>query len=344
MEFQDYYSVLGVPKTATEKEIRSAYRKLARKHHPDVNPGNAEAEERFKQINEAYEVLSDAEKRKKYDELGSRWREYEQAQRAGAQATDVASRSTGPTSERGGPAAAFATSIARPATTTCATCSATNRRSRTSSRRSSLVERRWRLHAAPAAVRAPRARAGSRHRVPSRRSRLVDAYKRHDGHPGSRRARTARRSGIEVKIPPGVRTGSRIRVAGKGGQGSGGGKAGDLFLVISLARDPRFELRGDDLLHEGPRPVHDAPARWRGARDDARRPNARPEHPRPHQDGRSFRLRGQGMPRLGKSPAKGDLHAEVHAELPTDLSDRERELLEEFQRGRRGDGRGAGTR
>ena len=83
MEFKDYYATLGVPKTATEKEIKQAFRKMARKSHPDVNPGDKSAETRFKEINEAYEVIGDPEKRKKYDELGSNWKMYEQAQRAG---------------------------------------------------------------------------------------------------------------------------------------------------------------------------------------------------------------------------------------------------------------------
>src|ERR687889_1950530 len=84
MEFKDYYATLGVPKTATEKEIKQAFRKLARKHHPDVNPGDKAAEAKFKDINEAYEVLGDPAKRKKYDELGANWRMYEQAQQQGA--------------------------------------------------------------------------------------------------------------------------------------------------------------------------------------------------------------------------------------------------------------------
>ena len=99
MEFRDYYATLGVAKTASEKEIKQAFRKLARKHHPDVNPGDSGAEAKFKEINEAYEVLGDAEKRRKYDELGANWKAYEQAQRAGADPRTAGGFGLGPTTE-----------------------------------------------------------------------------------------------------------------------------------------------------------------------------------------------------------------------------------------------------
>ena len=107
MEFKDYYATLGVAKTATEKEIKQAFRKLARKHHPDVNPGDKAAEAKFKEINEAYEVLGDPEKRKKYDELGANWRQYEQAgaRPGGAAAVRAAAGSAACNIGGGGPAA-----------------------------------------------------------------------------------------------------------------------------------------------------------------------------------------------------------------------------------------------
>jgi DnaJ-class molecular chaperone len=342
VEFQDYYSVLGVPKTATEKEIRSAYRKLARKHHPDVNPGNAEAEERFKQINEAYEVLSDADKRTKYDELGSRWREYEQAQRAG-----TAGDGRGQPfdwSDFGGAGPGDRVRYEYRSTGDDDLRDLFGDESPFSDFFETFFSSSSGGGPAPRAAgggRAPRSRAGSDIEYPLEVP-LVDAYKGTTvtlALQGEDRA-TKR---IEVKIPRGVRTGSRIRVAGKGAPGSAGGKAGDLYLVIALAPDRRFELRGDDIYTKVRVPFTTL---LLGGEAHVTTPDGRtlalsiPAHT---QDGRSFRLRGQGLPHLGKAPGKGDLHAEVHAELPTHLSERERELLEEFQRAGAG-AAGAGTR
>jgi curved DNA-binding protein len=349
VEFQDYYALLGVSKTASEKEIRSAYRKLARKHHPDVNPGDKEAEERFKQINEAYEVLSDADKRKKYDELGSRWREYDQWQAAGGAAAggaagrapfdwsqDAGSGSGGPGGVRYEYRSAgeddlrdlfgddapfsdffetfFQSSSGEPVT------------GRTSGR---------------ATGRQRRSRAGSDLEHPVEVS-LSEAFAGTTIElalqtPGGKTRR------IEVKIPPGVTIGSRVRVKNQGNPGQGGGPAGDLYLVVSVRPDPRFERRGDDLYTEVRAPMT---ALLLGG--EARVPTVDGRTlaltiPAGTQDGRTFRLRGQGMPRLRKSPTRGDLHAVVHAQMPERLSARERELIEEFARAAAGT-EGAATR
>lgn len=344
MEFQDYYSLLGVPRTATEKEIRSAYRKLARKHHPDVNPGNSEAEARFKQINEAYEVLSDVQKRAKYDQLGERWRDYEQAQRAGAASgaaggvpfdwADIAAaggasgagdgvrfeyRSTGEDDlhDLFGDESPFSDFFET------FFSSSTGRSSGGGARR-----------------RTRRPRAGSDMEYPLEIS-LVDAYKGTtvtlslQGSDG-----TSRR--IEVKVPSGVRNGSRIRVAGRGGEGDAGGAAGDLYLVVALKLDPRFELRGNDIYTDVRVPLT---TMLLGGEARVSTPDGRTlalTIPALTQDGRTFRLRGQGMPAFGKA-ARGDLHAVVHVQLPERLEPRERELLEEFGRAAAGTA-GAGAR
>jgi curved DNA-binding protein len=331
MEYQDYYATLGVPKTATEKEIRSAYRKLARQHHPDVNPGNQEAEDRFKTINEAYEVLSDPEKRKKYDEIGPRWREYEQWQRAqaaaGAQGQGQpfdwggfgAEGPGGPRYEYrtvdeddledmfGGesPFSDFFESMfggARPAG-----------RARTAGGR-----------------RPPRPRAGGDLEQPIDVT-LEEAYR------GTTRliaistpdGQTRR---LEVTVPAGVDNGSRVRVSGQGQPGLNGGLAGDLYLVIAVLPHTRFERRGDDL--------HiriDAPFTAMVLGGEVHVPTVDGRSlaltiPPTTQDGRVFRLRNQGMPNLGRPEVHGDLHAEVHALLPGRLTERQRELVEEFAR------------
>src|SRR5262245_16135603 len=243
MEYQDYYATLGVPKGATEKEIRSAYRKLARQLHPDVNPGNRDAEERFKAVNEAYEVLSDPERRKKYDELGSRWKEYEQWQRAGPAAGAAGQpfdwqEFAG--SAPGGGGRQYRTVREEDLQDLFGE----------NARFSDFFETFFGQPggARGGARRAPRPRAGRDFEQPVEVT-LAEAYRgtarvielqTPDGQ--SRR--------LEVKIPPGVADGSRVRVAGQGGPGREGGPAGDLYLVTIVRPDPRFERRADDLYTE----------------------------------------------------------------------------------------------
>jgi len=314
MEFKDYYATLGVTKASSEKEIKQAYRKLARKFHPDVNPGDKAAEARFKDINEAYEVLGDAAKRSKYDELGANWRQYEQAERAGA-ANPFAGWNANSGAAPGG--GGF--------------------RTMTQEEMEDLFGDQNPFSdffttffggsgGAPAGARGgrggrPRARGGRdiEHELDLT---LDEAYhgttKRlalsHGGAPRTK----------DVRIPAGVGDGSRVRVPGEGEPGTGGGPAGDLYLRLRLAPHPTFERRGQDLHTNVAVPV---PIAVLGGEVDV--PTmagkaVRLKIPPFTQNGQVFRLKTYGMPARG-THAQGDLYARVEAQVPTSLTAEERE-------------------
>lgn len=318
MEFKDYYATLGLTKAASEKEIKQAFRKLARKYHPDVNPGDKGAEAKFKDINEAYEVLGDPAKRKKYDELGANWRMYEQAEAAGG-----ASPFTGQWNMRGGPGGGFRTITqeemeelfgdANPFSDFFTTFFGGGFREEAGARRGG-------------------ARAG---RGKQRKGRdleheidltLEDAYHgstrrlslKHDGH-----ART-----VDVRIPAGVTDGSRVRVAGEGEHGSGGGSASDLYLRVRLAPHPVFDRKGRDIYVKAPVPVTTAVLGGEVEVPTIAGKNVRLRIPPLTQNGQMFRLKGYGMPAVGKPDEKGDAYARVEVQLPTHLSADERQHYE----------------
>ncbi len=316
MEFKDYYQTLGLGKTSSGKEIKQAYRKLARKFHPDVNPGDKAAEGRFKEINEAYEVLGDPEKRKKYDELGANWRQYEQAQQAGhspfgdvnwGQRQAGSYRTINEEELRdmfGGEnpfsdffQAFFGGGGGQPE----------GRRARGS--------------------RTARARAGRDIEEEIELS-LEEAMQ------GAMRRLSVKQEGhtrtVDVRIPAGVNDGSRVRVPGEGEHGASGGRSGDLYLRIRLRSDPRFERRGRDLHTQVAVPVTTAVL---GGEADvpvvAERP-VRLKIPPTTQNGQVFRLKGHGMPAVGNAADRGDLYATVNVTLPRHLTPEQRRHYEEL--------------
>ncbi len=314
----NYYEVLGVPRAASDKDVRAAYRKLARKHHPDVNPGDKASEARFKLINNAYEVLSDAEKRRKYDKYGDQWEhaaEIEEMQRrrgggnGGFQQFDL-----GDVGDLGN---VFSSMFGRGG----------GRGGRTMSRRGADLQH-------PVEVTLEEAYHGT--------SRTLEMLAQEPcptcGGAGQIAGATCHACGghgqvqrprrLEVKIPPGVSDGSKVRIAGEGQPGMGGGRKGDLLLVVTVRPHARLERRGDDLYEDIEVPLTTAVL---GGEAEVPTVTAKVmlKIPPLTQNGRAFKLAGLGMPKLGQH-GKGDLHARVRVRLPEELDDAQKALFEEL--------------
>jgi curved DNA-binding protein len=310
MDFKDYYEILGVPPGAEKKVLKQTYRQLARKYHPDVNPGNKEAEEKFKTINEAYQVLSDAEKRKKYDELRA---QYQQWQQAGGRQQDFDWQNWSAQPGHGvhvqyaspedledlfgsaSPYSDFFNNI----------FGQVRARGRGSGRGTASSPRRGRDVEYEVDLTLEEAYHGA--------DRLLEI----DGHR------------IQAVIPPGVRTGSRVRLSGQGEPGHNKGPAGDLYLIVHILPNETFEREGDDLHIDVPVDIFTAVAGGETRIPTLDRPLILKIPPRTNAR-QSFRLRGKGMPHLGDPKTHGDLFALVRLVLPDSLTDKEVNSIREL--------------
>ena len=297
VEYKDYYKTLGVPRSASPDDIKSAYRRLARRYHPDVNPDDPAAEARFKEINEAHEVLSDPKKRQQYDRFGSNWR------RTGS--FDEAFRQSGARMDGFGDFFGGASGF------------------------SDFFDALFGGRGRPQ----PPQRPQQAHVEETLQVSLPEVLH------GGRRALTmrvpspdgrVRQRRIDVTIPPGVRDGQRLRVAGEGAVRADGSR-GDLLLRIQVADDAGFQRQGDDLTTEISIGLTEAVL---GTQVEVPTPagsSLTVRVPAETQHGARLRLRGQGLPRAG-GDGRGDMLVRILVRLPRNLSSRERDLFQELAR------------
>ena len=311
MEYKDYYKSLGVSKNADAEEIKKAFRKLARKYHPDMNPGDKQAEEKFKEINEANEVLSDPDKRAKYDRFGSQWQQYERgggrpddfdwgqwSSQPGGQGRSVSQEEFDQMfgGGLGGFSDFFETLFG-------------------GARRPGGSGQRERVS------RAARGRDSEQMVTIS----LEDAFR---GTTISLQWEDGRR--IEAKIPPGVHSGSRVRLSGQGEAGAGGGQPGDLYLKIDVRPHAVFKRDGDNLKINASVDLYTA---LLGGKISVSSLDKTVDLAIPPEtaNGRAFRLRGLGMPNLNDAQKRGDLYVTVQVQIPKDLSAEEKQLFEQLR-------------
>lgn len=307
MEYKDYYQTLGVPKTASREEIKKAFHRLARQYHPDMNPDDPNAEARFKEINEAYEVLGDPEKRAKYDQLGTSYREWQQAgdRSGGFDWSEWFAAAPGGVRVEFSDAdtvfseffrAIFGGGFGQPVDFDELLGGRGSRRSHLRHRRDAEAEVQI---------------------------TLSEAYH------GTTRTLSVDGRRLQVRIPRGAHTGTHIRLSGEGRVGIGGGQAGDIYLRIAVSEHPRFERKGDDLHTSVTVDLFTAvlggEVRVPTLGGDVTlkiKPGTQP--------GQRYRLQGKGMPNLNNPDQYGDLFARINVEIPKDLSAREREIFEQL--------------
>jgi curved DNA-binding protein len=319
MDYKDYYQTLGVDRNASKEEIRKAFRKLARQYHPDMNKGDKQAEEKFKDINEAHEVLSDPEKRQKYDQFGTHWQQYE---RAGGRPEDFNWNAWQQPGAGGGYSRQVSQEELEQLFGNLGGMGGVGGFSDFFETLFGGAGRGAGVNFGGQPVRQQRGQ-DAEHTV---EITLEEAYQ------GTQRLlqwENGRK--IEARIPPGVKTGSKVRLRGQGGRGARGGQAGDLFLKIKILPHPLFERDGDNLRTVVPVGLYDA---LLGGEIEVTGIDRRVKLKIPPEtdNGQTFRLRGLGMPNLRDPKKVGDLLVKVEVKLPKNLTKDEKQRFHELRR------------
>ncbi len=305
MEYKDYYKILGVDKKASKDEIKKAFRKLAMKYHPDKNKGNKEAEEKFKDINEAHEVLSDDEKRKKYDTMGDSYNYYQQS--GSNQGFDWSQFYTQDTGSSGGTGdfedffggSAYSDFFER--------FFGGSSFSQARGRRGRRAQRNYKGQDVNASISIT----------------LKEAFS------GTEKVFRYKDQSIKLKIKPGIETGQILKLTGKGELGYGG-EPGDLLITIEVSEDPVFERKGNDLYADILVDIYTAVLGGK-AEFSSYKGNVKVEIPKGTQCGKVLRLQGMGMPWYSDNSKHGDLYLRVKVEIPQNLTQKEINLYRELQ-------------
>jgi curved DNA-binding protein len=303
MDYKDYYKILGVEKTATSEQIKKAYRKLARQHHPDVNPNDATAEQKFKEVNEANEVLSDPEKRQKYDQLGADYQRYQQAGGPGAGGFDWSQYA------QGGGAGGFGGGS-----------SPFGEGEDFSDFFSSLFGGMG--GGQPGGGRGTRPGAGGDYQAELELT-LEEAYH------GGPRTLTVQGKNLRITIQPGVADGQTIRLRDQGAPGRNGGPNGSLYITFRILPDARYVRSGDDLTQDVPVSLYRALLGGEQTVETlsgAVKIKIKPESA----NGTRLRLRGKGFPVYREAGQFGDLYLRLNVQLPQNLTEEEKDLIKQL--------------